>query len=384
VTGAVARYVATRGRPTTARMRRIVRAAGRMDWDPKSDPLWSGVNDPQPPNRVLDVSALIGPASVKTFVYHDSFQVGAGAQTRTTRVDVQRGGGFEGTVKLKLSGLSGGVGSASFSRVNLPGLRPNDLGATLKLKLKAKGRQGVHDLGVIVNGSGVTRYSRDLRLTVDRTGPSVSGLKPNVRDSRVAVTRPGSAQAFVHFKAKDKHSGIKSIRLQRKIGRGAWHAAGVMSATNGRVRLQPGKAYKFRVRATDSVGNKSVSPAISATLAVRDSQPRRWNLPPGGAWQKTIRKKAIGGSVLQTSGRSPPLTARFSGKSVALVAPVGPYRGTTRVRIDSGKWVTVDLSAAQSSDRRVVWSRRVNPGGHTISIRGISGLSAVDALLIIK
>ncbi len=46
VTGAVARYLADHPGTPPDRMRRIVRAAGRMDWNPKSDPLWYGVERP--------------------------------------------------------------------------------------------------------------------------------------------------------------------------------------------------------------------------------------------------------------------------------------------------------------------------------------------------
>ncbi len=56
-----------------------------MDWNPKSDPYWSGVSDKDEPNRVLDVKALTGSTDVKVWLFRDSFSVGgkrhAGAPT---------------------------------------------------------------------------------------------------------------------------------------------------------------------------------------------------------------------------------------------------------------------------------------------------------------
>ncbi len=49
VTGAVARYLADHPSTPPDKMRRLVRAAGRLDWNIKSDPVWSSANDSDPP-----------------------------------------------------------------------------------------------------------------------------------------------------------------------------------------------------------------------------------------------------------------------------------------------------------------------------------------------
>ena len=100
VTGAVARYLADHP-GTSAPTRCASSCAPPAAWTgtPRAT-RWSGVNDTDQPNRVLDVKALTGPELVKSWVYHDGFKVGGRTRRRTTRVDVQRGGGYAGAVQL--------------------------------------------------------------------------------------------------------------------------------------------------------------------------------------------------------------------------------------------------------------------------------------------
>ena len=66
VTGAVARYLASHPGTPPGVVRDIVRGAGRLDWEIESDPVWSGVADPDDPHRLLDVAALNGPPTTAT------------------------------------------------------------------------------------------------------------------------------------------------------------------------------------------------------------------------------------------------------------------------------------------------------------------------------
>ena len=68
---------------------------------------------------------------------------------------------------------------------------------------------------------------------------------------------------------------------------------------------------------------------------------------------------------------------------MALVAPVGPARGTLRVRLDADPWQAVSLTSAANQQRRVVFSRRLADGPHVLKIQRASGQVAVDAILIL-
>jgi subtilisin len=382
VTGAVARYLADHPGTSPEQMRRLVRAAGRMDWEPRSDPLWSGVNDPDAPNRVLDVRALNGPEMLRTWVYHASFKVGGTASSRSTRVDVQRGGGYAGPANLDVTGLPAAVGSASFGNASLSGLL--GLGTSLRLDLRRDGPDGLYGLGVEANGPGVSPSSRRLQLTVDRSGPVIENLVLHLRDSRAELAQKGAAQAYLRWDASDAISGIASIKLQRKIGDGAWRDAGATGSSGSRVTLKPGQANRFRVKATDGLGNASKSRVATARLTVRDSRSGRWFQPATGGWRTQPTAKAYGGSLLLARGATESLSTTFSGKAVALAAAVGPGRGTFRVRVDDGDWRSVSLKAKKAGQRKVVWSRTLDEGPHTVEVQGRRGQTALDAILFVR
>ena len=381
VTGAVARYLADHPDTPPDKMRKLVRAAGRLDWNIKSDPVWSSANDPDAPNRVLDVKALTGPDMLRTWVYHENLTASGKDRWRTTRVDVQRGGGYAGTVDLDVTDLPGPVGTAVFGQARLANL--SGLGSRLRLDLKTGGPDGIYGLSVKANGPGVAAHSRDLRLKVDRTGPAIKSLAPHVRAGRASMPAKGAVQAYLTWSAGDQLSSIKSIRLQRKTGSARWRDAGTHNSSRSRVTLKPGQNNRFRVKATDDLGNGSTSKTISARLTVRDSKSSRWR-KSSGEWKNKSAKKAYRGSLIVASGTTGSLSTSFSGQAVALVAPLGPGRGSLRVRIDGGDWQTVDLKASQTAQRKVVWGRTLGNGTHDLEIQGQSGQTALDALLIIR
>jgi hypothetical protein len=78
------------------------------------------------------------------------------------------------------------------------------------------------------------------------------------------------------------------------------------------------------------------------------------------------------------------LSTTFDGMAVGLVASIGPSRGTLRVRVDGGDWSEVDLHATKAGHRKVVWSRQLAAGAHTLEVRGASGQTTLDAILILR
>jgi hypothetical protein len=365
-------------------MRDIVRAAGRLDWKAKSDPVWHGVKDVDPPDRVLDVKALTGGDLLRTWIFHDRFAVGRSVTSRATRVDVQRGGGYGGTATLSLGGLPGEVGSASFGKSALAGMGRKALGTRLRLTLKASGPDGLYPLDVSSDGPGVSRHSRELGLKVDRTGPEVNGLDVRIKGGKVTLAASGAAQAVLGWTVNDQLSEVRSAQLQRRTDGSSWRAAGGGGTSSSRVTLKPGQANKFRVKARDALGNVRHSASIWARLSVRDSGSSRWQKPASGGWQTKKVGKAFGGAILLAQGPTDSLSTTFNGKAAAIVASIGPGRGSCRVRIDGGAWHTVDLKSNRAGHRRVVWSRRLVEGSHSLEIQGSDGQTALDALLVVR
>jgi hypothetical protein len=383
VTGAIARYVHAQGRPSSVgEMRQLIRAAGRMDWDAKTDPVWFGVNDTDPPNRVLDVAALTGGNSVKTFLTHQSLNVSGTTASVATRVDVQRGGGYDGQVNLSASGLPGGAGSTSFGDPTLNGLGANVLGTKLTFDLNAGGGEGIYDVTVTSQGDGAGQHPRDIQLTIDRTPPAVAGLSPKVRGQKAGISAKGATQVYLQWNASDNLSGVKTAQLQRKTGAAAWKNAGVGGLASARVYLKPGQSNKFRVKVTDELGNTKRSYAVAARLSLRDSKWGGWNR--SGAWKTKPVKKAYGGSLLIATAGQATLKTRFAGKATAIVAPVGNGRGKFRVRVDGGAWQTVNTKTQSAGQRKVVWTAKLANGSHTVEIQRVSGQPALDGLIIVR
>jgi len=382
VSGAVARYLA--GHPGTppAMMRDLVRAAGRLDWEIRSDPMWSGVAEPDGPGRLLDVAALIGPPMLRVWLSIDRFNVGRGSSRRQVRVDVQRGGGYGGATRLSLGGLRRKVGSASFSRPGSYLVGLDGLGARLRLRIDPEARDGRRQLEVTAIGADGPAGSRALELVVDRTGPKVGDISPRILDRNAAMTAGGAARAVLEWTARDRLSGIRTSLLQVKTGGRAWRA--VKSADGkARVTLQAGRADLFRVVATDSLGNASRSKAIPVEMVLRDSDAPEWRRPPVG-WKARRTTGAYGGSLLMGTSKAKAVVTEFSGDGVALVAPIGPGRGTLRVRIDGRRWQPVDLDSPRSLQRRIVFSRRLPSGQHRLEVRGLQGRPAIDAVLFTR
>ena len=381
VTGAVARYLAAHPGTPPAVVRDVVRAAGRMDWVIATDPAWSGVADLGDPHRLLDVGALVGPPELRLWLSMDSFKVGKGDSQRQARVDVQRGGGYGGLVQLSLASLPRKVGSASFDRPGTSVSGLDGLDARLRLSLEGGARDGRRELSVNANSPEGLVASRPLELVVDKTGPKVRDLSPRIRDSNVLMAASGASETIFKWSAADRLSAIRTSALQRQVGAGPWRtvASGIGSAT---VTMTPGRRDRFRVRSTDSLGNSSVSQPLSVGLTVQDSGSSAWRFASSG-WTAKSAKAAFRGSLLVPGAAPKALISEFRGNTVALVAPVGPTRGTLRVRIDAEPWQAVSLASAANQQRRVVFSRRLADGPHVLKIQRASGQVAVDAILIL-
>jgi hypothetical protein len=332
---------------------------------------------------VLDVKALMGPEGVKVWLYRDRFKAGVGDIKRTTRVDVQRAGGYDGQVTLGVDGLPGAVGSAAFDTAGLSGL--SELGTTIRLTLKTTAPEGLHPIDVEAEGPGGNPSgARLLNLTVDRSGPKVTNLGVRPRAGRKALGTKGATQAFVGWDVTDVLSQVAKVTLQRKIGGKSWKSLGTQKDSTFRTVIKPGQSNRFRVIATDGLGNKTTSAPFGAGLTVRDSSSPSWVRPASGGWHTKKATKALGGSLLMANKPADSLATSFKGTAFAVVAPVGPGRGKVRVRVDGGAWQVVNLKAAKAGQKRVVFSRRLNPGSHDLEIEGFTGQTAIDALLIIR
>jgi hypothetical protein len=358
-------------------MRRLVRGAGRLDWDLGTDPGWDGPNDAGAPLRLLDVAALLGLPGLRVWLTPRTLDVARRKAHRRVRVDVQRLGGFDGDVTLGMQRLPAAVAAARLAPATLA---MGDLGGRLTLSLEGDAPEGRYRPRVTASG-GPHERGRAFALRVDRSGPIIGTLRLAVNGKSASGGR--STPVRVTWSVADALGKVGRTALQRRVGNGAWRevAAG-KSLEKARTSVRAGQRTALRVVSRDDLGNTSRSRRRSLHLSIRDSSSIRWS--SSGGWSTASSGGAIGGSLLTTRSRSGSLTTEIEGAAYAIVAPVGPRRGSLRIRMDGGPWRTVQLRAKRSHARRIVHRGSLGRGTHTLEVRVGSGIAAVDALLLIR
>ena len=119
---------------------------------------------------------------------------------------------------------------------------------------------------------------------------------------------------------------------------------------------------------TDAAGNTTLSDERSVIVRAIPESPSK-DVSYSGGWTRLARSSAFGGSLRSSSTRDRWVRLRFTGTEVALVAVRGPGRGRVRISIDGRRGTTVDLRASTTSNRSIVFRKRLSPGRHTMEVR---------------
>jgi hypothetical protein len=104
---------------------------------------------------------------------------------------------------------------------------------------------------------------------------------------------------------------------------------------------------------------------------------------------RAATSRAWGGSTRHASRAGATAWLSFTGRSVALVAPRGPTRGSARIYVDGIYAGTVSTWAATSASRQLVFARTwPTAGTHRIEVR-VAGTAGhprvdVDAFLVLR
>ena len=144
--------------------------------------------------------------------------------------------------------------------------------------------------------------------------------------------------------------------------------------------VAPSTDVVFAVRATDPAGNASAWLSGAAARA-RVVQSSSTSVSTTGTWTKLTNTNASGGATRYATAAGATFKYSFTGRSVAWLSRMSPTRGAARVYVDGTYVRTVDLKAATTEWRHVVFSRTWSTSGaHTLLIKvvGTSGRPAVD------
>ncbi len=223
----------------------------------------------------------------------------------------------------------------------------------------------------------------------DKAPPTVTAPRAlPVDGSQVSSTIPTT----ISWTATDPvvhrvNTGVGRSELQVSRNGGAWKNVALSSpkATSVVVNLLTTGSYRFRVRAFDAVGNKSLW-KLGPTLKPRLLQESKATF--GAGWGGLTGSSLSAGAAKQSTSATSTATFKFYGRAVSWVGSLGPGKGLAQVYVDGVLKQTVDLVASTASDRRELFTYQWNSAGHhtlVIKVLGTYGRPAitVDAFVVL-
>ena len=366
VTGAAALLKADRPGLTPAEVKEALQYLGTLDWRTATDP------DPYH-EKLLDVSR-IGPRGDFSVSTGTGVVVGeAGGPARVPITLTRSATSFE-RVRLAVTDLPPGA-SATFAPASLYGFA--GLATTLTVNIPLGLAPGPYQVTVNADEHGNVHTAI---ATIQVTSDAPTALPPVTAVLTRGILGITTLPTRVSWPAAtDPSSGIAGYELAASVAGGDWLAAtatgaAIQSVSGSQVL---GRAYRYRVRARDIVGNWSPwaeGPSVTSLLV----QDRSTSIRYAGTWKKSLYAAASGGSTTYATSSAARARTTFSGRGIALVAPVGPTRGSASIWIDGVSRGTLSFRAATGRSRVVMYSLAFpSLGTHTIEVR-LSGTGRVD------
>lgn len=185
----------------------------------------------------------------------------------------------------------------------------------------------------------------------------------------------------------DAGSGIVKFQLQQQVNGGTFATVTLPSAKSTSIdrTLPYDGSYRYRVRATDAAGNASAY-VYGPTFKLLRYQETSSAFTYSGSWSQTSSPSLSGGRGRHTSSASSTLTFRTSARDIAWFATMTSTSGSADVSVDGVFVATVDLHAASTAYRQLVFQRHFETTAtHTIVIRPRGGARIdIDAFAIAR
>ncbi len=166
-----------------------------------------------------------------------------------------------------------------------------------------------------------------------------------------------------------------TYRLQDSVDGGGYVTVGPVNASASRVAsVKPGASLTHRFRAIpyDSFGVQGVAASGPTMRVSARSEAKGSSLDYAGAWSRSTDHRFMGRHARYASASGASATWTFTGREVAWVAAKGHHYGRARIYVDGVLRGTVDLDAAKTRFRRVVFRATWgSSGAHRISIRAV-------------
>ena len=140
-------------------------------------------------------------------------------------------------------------------------------------------------------------------------------------------------------------------------------AAGTDSAA---VRARSSERCELEVQVLDAQGAVMDRHATRRTVRLLDDD--AGSVRYTSAWRRRAAPGAHDGRTTTSTRSGSRARFTFTGDQVGVLATRGPGRGRIRIRIDGRTVATIDLRASSTSLRRVVFTRGLRYGEHTIEV----------------
>jgi hypothetical protein len=141
--------------------------------------------------------------------------------------------------------------------------------------------------------------------------------------------------------------------------------------------LSVGHTARFRVRAEDTSGSWSdwvAGPTFTTSLVSDRSTPVSYS----GTWTKALYAPATNGYTTYATAAGARARFTFTGRAIALVAPMGPTRGSATIYVDGVSRGAVSFKAAAGQSRLIMFATTfATVGSHAIEVR-VAGNGRVD------
>jgi uncharacterized protein YkwD len=221
-------------------------------------------------------------------------------------------------------------------------------------------------------GTGATYTAARLYTIVFIQDPPADTTPPTVTApwSKLYATTAGTTSVPVRVSwTRSDASGISSSTLERQVNGGAF-AVVLTSATATSVdqALSDASTYRYRVRATDTLGNVSgyvYGPTFKPSRVEQTSTAVSY----GGTWTTSSSTSASGGSFRYASAAGASASFTFTGMSLGLMAVKSTSGGSADIYVDGAYKTTISLYASATTWRQVVYVMNyATQGTHTLKI----------------
>ena len=225
---------------------------------------------------------------------------------------------------------------------------------------------------------GRTRLQPESRRSQRRRQLAPASPRHRSRHLRNGVVANGHIPVTVNWGAAPGTYSLAAGHLDESVDGGSWVARTPAGESSAATTLAFGHGYHFRAQVGDSAGpNSAWKSGAAGTLKLKDDAASGLQGRPTGAASDTT---AVDGRIHRSSAGTASVTLRFTGRSVAVIAPRGPRLASFSATLDGVSEGVITPSATTTSARHTIAIYSfATVGNHTLVLHVRRGPGATPA-----